>query len=190
MPIEPSTIITGITDTRDNILALSDELVPTLALATDTLEVLIWDGTNWNVLPLEANVELAAPDMGAYVPGGLGPSDKSGYYADAITDKKLSNVRLLYSVLDQAGSIRTTHNGTFQVYLNSVWNDVVINFRLREDSAGNYEFEHMPIGFTEWIEILSGNSNTLGLNGLPLIQQYKASMGCLPVPLQIDGGSF
>jgi hypothetical protein len=183
-------IVTGVADTRANILARSSDPTPTFALATDTRELLVWDGTNWNALPLEVNVELQAPDMGAHSPDGLGASDRAGYYDDAITDKTLHNVRLLYSVLEEEGSIRTTPDGVLQVYLNGVWNDVVINFRLREDPDGNYEFEHMPIGFTEWIEILSGNSDTLGLNGLPIIQQYRGSMGAYPVPLQIDGGEF
>ena len=98
--------------------------------------------------------------------------------------------RSLLSTADAAeGAIRTS-NGYFQVYLNSVWNDVVINFRLREDSSGGYELEHKPIGFTEWIEIMSGNSETIGLDGRPIIQQYTTSMGAYQPDLVLDGGSF
>jgi hypothetical protein len=41
-----------------------------------------------------------------------------------------------------------------------------------------------------WIEVNSGNSDNLGLNGLPIVQNYKVSMGAYPIPLEIDGGTF
>jgi len=181
-------------DTKANILATTPASGK-LAYATDTLEFYLYDGTNWKVAPLELKTDSANPDMGAYDMKqagylGLGVSDHSGYYDDWITDKSLSNVKLLQSTIDEEGSIRTTTSGVFQVYLNGVWNDVVINFRLREDNSGAYEFEHMPIGFTEWIEIMSGNSDKLDLDGRPMLLQYSSSMGAYQVPILLNGGSF
>ncbi|GAG13276.1 unnamed protein product [marine sediment metagenome] len=182
------------TDTKANILA-STPTANALSYATDTFEFYLWDldNTEWRVAPLELQLMLSGVmDMGPGMPDlpGIIWNDRAGISENYITDKTLHNVRLLYSVLEEEGSIRTTTSGTFQVYLNSTWNDVVINFVLREDSSGDYEFEHKPVGFTLWIEIMSGNSDLLAINGLPIIQQYGASMGALPVPLQIDGRTF
>lgn len=180
-------VISGLTtNTRSTILATTPS-VPTVAYATDTQELFVYN-SGWYVFPLEADAENAAPDIGLQFP--MVSNDKSGYDADYITDKTFQNVRILENALTSAGAIRTTTSGTFQVYLNGVWNDVVINFRFREDSTGAYELEHKPIGFTEWIEINSGNGNMSGLNGLPIIQQYVASMGACPAHVQIKGRSF
>jgi len=183
-------------DTKANILATTPSHAK-VGLATDTDEFYFYDtnDSGWKVAPLELKADNANPDMGAYDMKqagylGLGVSDHSGYYDDWITDKSLSNIKLLQSVIDEEGSIRTTTSGVFQVYLNGVWNDVVINFRLREDNSGAYEFEHMPIGFTEWIEIMSGNSDKLDLDGRPMLLQYSSSMGAYQVPLLLEGGQF
>jgi len=176
-------------DTKANILATTPD-AGKLAYATDTTEFYLYDGTNWKVAPLELETESSNPDMGAYNETGLGTSDKMGYDENYITDKSLSNVRILQNALTQEGAIRTTTAGVFQIYLNSKWNDVVINFVLREDSTEGYEYEHKPVGFTEWIEIMSGNSNTKDLDGKPLIQQYTSSMGAYQPDLQLEGGSF
>ena len=76
------------------------------------------------------------------------------------------------------------------MYLNSVWNDVVINFVFREDSTGAYELEHQPIGLVLYYEIMSGNSDLIGIDGRPMLQQYGASMDAYQMDLQIDGGTF
>jgi hypothetical protein len=40
------------------------------------------------------------------------------------------------------------------------------------------------------INIFSGNSVMLGLNGRPIIQGYRVSLGCFPPPQIISGGTF
>jgi len=177
-------------NTRANILATTPAQSGVLAYTTDTAEFFLYDGTNWRVAPLELKTENETPDMGAHTTDQLEPSDRAGYYDDAITDKALSNVRILESAVEEEGAIRTTTGGLFQVYLNGVWNDVVVNFRLREDSEGSYELEHRPIGFDLWYEVMSGNSDQLGLDGRPLVTQYSASMGAYQRDLVIDGGTF
>lgn len=176
-------------DILSNILALT----PTgnqLAYASDTSEFYLYTGSAWKVMPIELETEAAAPDMGAHEVVGLGKSDKAGYYKDAITDKSLSNIRILGNVRTEEGAIRTTASGIFQVYLNGVWNTVVINFVFREDSTGKYELEHIPVGFSWYYEIMSGNSNEVGLDGYPIVQQYTANMGVYGPLLIIDGGVF
>lgn len=173
----------AIVDTKANILAMTCT-GRRLAFATDTYEFFFDNGTAWYLMPFALIAEPAAPDMG--VEQG---SSRIGYGTDYVSDKDIVNCLLLGNARSEEGAFRTA-SGVFQIYLNGVWNDVVINFRFREHSAGAYELEHMPIGYTEWYEVMSGNSNSLGLNGYPLIQQYTASMGPYPVPLEIDGGAF
>ena len=144
----------------------------------------IGTGSKWLKLPFRAIEEKQNPDI-----GWAQNSSRIGYGEDYITDKTLNYVKIGGGANNEEGAIRIV-NGTYQVYLNGRWNDIVLGFRFREDETGSFEFEHQPIGFTEWIEIFSGNSESKGLNGRPIIQQYTASMGAYPPALQIDGGEF
>lgn len=173
-------------DTRAKIIA-SSPTVRTMAFATDTLEMFYWTGSAWYVAPLELIVQANVIDMGLTSP--MVANDRAGYSADYITDKAIYNSRILGNANATEGSIRTS-SGVLQAYLNGTWADVVTGFRFREDSAGYYELEHKPVGFTWWLEVLSGNSDDLGLNGLPLAQQYRVSMGAYPVHEQIVGRSI
>lgn len=175
-----------IVETRANLLALT----PTenaVGFASDTLEMLFWNGSAWHVAPLELIEQANAVDIGLQFP--MVQNDRAGYTAEYITDKAIYNSRILGNANATEGSVRTG-SGVLQVYLNGTWADVVTGFRFREDSAGYYELEHKPIGFTWWVELSSGNSDDLGLNGLPLAQQYRVSMGAYPVHEQIVGRSI
>jgi hypothetical protein len=113
-----------------------------------------------------------------------------GIDKDTITDKTLYNTAILGNANTTTGSIRTT-SGTFQIYLNGKWNTVVINFVFVEDSNFGYALEHQPVGFNNYIEIMTGNSvNNLDLNGVPLTQGYVTSMGAYAVAPTLDGGVF
>ena len=92
------------------------------------------------------------------------------------------------SAANDARLIRPRKSGGYG--LDGQWNDIVINFRFREDASGAYELEHNPIGLTLWYEVMSGNSDAIGVDGRPLIQQYSASMGAYQQDLIIDGGDF
>jgi len=176
--------------TRSVILASTPSEAGQLAYANDSNQFFVYNGSSWQVAPLELKAVTSTLDMGAFNQDGLGVSDRSGYYHDTITDKILNNIRILENDRDEEGAIRTTTNGIFQVYLNGIWNDVVINFILREDSSGSYEFEHAPVGFDLYYELMSGNSDITGVDGKPVVQQYTTSMGAYQVNLQIDGGTF
>ena len=116
--------------------------------------------------------------------------DNRGYNNEYINDKEIYNSAIKgHPNTPQEGSIRML-DGVLSCYLNGVWADIVTGFRFREDSDEGYELEHKPIGFYNWYEVSSGNSNEKGLNGLPITQQYTTSMGAYPVPLEIDGGTF
>lgn len=176
-------------DTRANILA-STPTGSALGFATDTNEFFIYN-SGWFVAPLELQIDDGTPDMGLQPPTIF--NDRAGYSDEYITDKSIYNSRLLGSVVEEEGSIRTS-NGTFQIYLNSTWNDVVINFRFREqtddEGGSNYQLEHNPIGLDEWYEVLSGNSDQKGLNGLPITQNYHTDMGAYQTPIRVQGRSF
>lgn len=172
-----------VSNTRANILA-SSPTVRTAALSTDTLEMLVWNGSAWYVAPLELIQQPNAVDMGLAPP--MVTNDRAGYSADYITDKTIYNSAIGGNSNTDEGSVRTS-SGVLQAYLNGTWADVVTGFRLREDSNEGYEFEHKPVGFSEWIEILSGNGATMAINGLPIVQQYGVSMGAYPAHQQIVG---
>ena len=152
---------------------------------------LFWDDTNKRIkLPnilITETFQNYNPDLTDI--GVEQINDIRGYGVDYISKKLLSRVQVGTVADEVEGAIRN-NAGTFQIYLNEIWNDIVINFRFREDDSGAYELEHKPVGFDSWIEVNSGNSNVLDLNGLPIIQQYKTSIGAYQVPLQIDGGTF
>jgi len=174
-------------ETRANILALT----PTksgIAYATDTNEFLLWDDDNseWRVASLELQIELPAPDMGAMIPGGLGLTDKAGYYTDAITDKTLSNILLGGNARTENGGLRidvTQDPDTLEVYLRGAWQSIIYDFTTEYD-----DLRHTPLD--EQIHVQSGNSVSVGLNGLPIVQDYQVSMGANPPPRIVDGGTF
>jgi hypothetical protein len=130
------------------------------------------------------NYNESSPDIGLKQ-----DNDLRGYGNDYISNKTIAYSRISSAAFDEEGAIRIKDN-VFQTYIGSEWQDVPTGFRFRQDSNGNYEFEHKPTGFDLWIEVSSGNSDILGLNRLPLVQQYAVSMGAYPVPLQLDGGTF
>ena len=166
-------------DTRANIIAASAVTVR-FAIATDTLELFFCNGSAWYLLPFKFYIEPAAPDMGAYQ-----DSNRAGYYDDQITDKRLSNVSFGDNATTTTGGVRWT--GTyFQVYYNGTWNNAVIGFSFREASDGRLQIK--PSGLTDWYDVFTGNSTSVGLNNLPITQQHNTHIGAYPAPQIVDGG--
>lgn len=173
-------------DTEANILKLS----PTgtrLAWATDLNQLMIGDGTNWWIDSSYLAKDLNQSDIGV-VQG----SNRSGYGQAYITDKIISNSAIGGNTTTQTGGLRYNATGlnsgpSIQVYINGAWANIVSNLNLQEVSA---VLEHTPIGYTERISVFNGDSDALGLNGLPIVQGYKASMGCYPVQQIVYGGTF
>lgn len=168
--------------TEATILALTP-IAGSIAWATDLKQFMMADGTNWYVNSGYMDINLQAPDM-----GHKQDSNRSGYHKDYITDKRISNSSFGSNAATVAGGVR--YNATLlklQGYLNSAWETIVSNLLLVEVAG---VLEHTPIGYTNRIAVFSGNSDNLGLNGLPIIQGYKTSMGAYPVKAQIDGGTF
>jgi hypothetical protein len=116
-------------------------------------------------------------------------NDVRGYGAGHVAEKTFAYCKFGSEAFEEDGAVRT-YNGFLQAYLNNEWEDIVTNFRFREDENGEYELEHKPIGFNSWIEVMSGNSDLLDPDGNPIVQQYKTNMGAYSTPLEIDGGTF
>lgn len=176
-------------DTRVNVLASSPSS-PTVAFCTDTLEFALWTGSAWYFAPLEMDTDTSTPDMGAYNSDGLGVSDRQGYYSNVITDKVLHHMVIGHSDRTESGSFRVS-SGELQVYLSSAWNTIVTGFRFQQDSTSQVgELEYRPSGYSNYYGAMNGNGNDLGYNGLPLVQQYVASMGAYAAKIVVDGGVF
>ena len=178
----PTSIHPIIINTLDNILG-STPTSGIAAIATDTGEFYIANGTNWlHIVPNAAVISASAPDMGAEQ-----DSAPTGYGDTYITDKTLNSIIIGANGSGSPGGLRVTSSG-FQVYLNGAWNTIVNNFVLRENSNFSYTLEHAPIGFTNYLEIMTGQSlNNLGLNGYPLTNAYTTSMGAYPFPAIVGG---
>lgn len=176
-------------DTRTNILALSPASAQ-WAFCSDTREVALWNGSAWYFAPLELDIELAPPDMGAYNPDGLGVSDRQGYYSDKITDKILHHMVVGHNDRTESGAIRVS-GSELQVYLAGAWAAIVTGFRFLQDSTNQAgELEYKPNGYSSYYGVADGNGNELAFNGLPIVQQYKASMGVYAAKVVISGGQF
>jgi hypothetical protein len=179
----PVATIPRVTVAKESAILASIPVSGQVAYATDTQSLYVGDGTNWNKVPFALVPESANPDMGA-----VQNSSRIGYGTTYVTDKTLNNTVIGSNGNPTNGGVRVTTAGVFQIYLNGTWNTVVTNFVLREDPTFGYTFEHMPIGFTNYIEIMTGQSlGNLGLNGLPITNAYQTSMGAYPVPAVVGG---
>jgi len=173
-------------DTKANILATTPT-AGNAGFASDTLEMFIGNGTVWEKAPLKLVTQSANPNMGS---GQEAPN--AGYTSSYITNKVLENITIGYSnkTTPDNGDLRITTGDYLQIYLGSKWNNIVFNLGFGLYDIG-YTFYHDPVGFTERIEIMSGNSVTnFGLNGLPIVQQYVVSMGAYPSRTVLGGRTF
>lgn len=173
-------------DTEANIVA-STPTINLVKISTDTKRIFVGNGTNWLVGSGYFATDLGVPDIGA-----IQSSNRSGYGQEYISDKRISNSSIGSNAETVDGGVRFNETGlegepSLQTYYGSAWNNIVAGFNFKEVDA---VLEHTPIGYVLRIAVFSGNSDLLGLNGLPIVQGYKVSMGAYPVPAQINGGTF
>ena len=170
----------ALVDTKANILA-STPSIPQTAYATDSEEFFIFDGTYWNASALRLARDLPNPDIGSEQNSG-----RRGYGNDYITDKTLVNSVLGGNARNETGAIRidtTKDPDTFEIYLRGAWQNIIYDL-----TAESGDFRHTPLN--EQIYIWRGDSVSVGLNGQPIIQEYKASMGAYPDRATLSGGEF
>lgn len=170
--------------TEATILALTPTSGLT-AYGTDTQFFYVADGTNWRRASLKFYTDSANPDMGY-----LQNNAKDGYYATFITDKYLYNVVLQgYNGTAVNGAIRINTSATpdtLEIYMRDTgWFTIIYDLSM---SLGY--FVHYPFSATQAVKVWSGNSNELGLNGRPVIQEYDVSMGAYQPAKVLWGGQF
>lgn len=170
-----------VVNTKANLLASSPASI-TVGLASDTEELFFFDGINWHIHPIKLAVELSNPDAGY-----TQDSDKRGYGDDYIYGKRLYAASLGdYTDEPVAGAIKVTHTTNpplYQIYLRGRWNTLFYDLTMERG-----DFEHVPANYP--IDVRSGNSNMTGLNGQPIIREYKVDAGAYPRPVIVDGGNL
>lgn len=167
-------------DTKDNILA-STPSSGTYAISTDTDELFVYDGTNWQKNPFKLFVDSINPNMGYDQ-----KSNRLGYGDDYITDKTLANTKIAGNELAENGAVKVNTSispNRLQIYLRDKWNTIF------EDLTTDYgDFRHTPLD--KEVYIWSGDSVAVGLNGRSITQDYITSMGAYPPAKIIDGGEL
>jgi hypothetical protein len=178
--------IGGIVDTYANILSAPFSRGQR-AFATDFGIGLIGDGATWWVDSGFYTPQPSNADMGEFV-----YSNRIGYGKTYVTDKEIVNCTVGYgSGPGEEGEIRQDPvNHLFSIFQNGVWQNIPVGVNLRIAAMNPYGFslEQNPVG--QWIQVYSGDSELLGLNGVPVVEGYKISMGSYPPLQQIDGGTF
>jgi hypothetical protein len=172
-----------IEDTIANILAMT----PTLgsqAYATDLGQTLVADGSSWNIDSSYYTALSGDPDIGL-----VQWSNRIGYGKDYVTDKVLANCSIGYgSNSGEEGDFRysaSTH--VLQIYSQGAWKQINIGVPLRLSTV-DQQLESETSG-GQWLRYF-GDSEILGLNGLPIVQGGHVSMGAYPVQQVISGGTF
>ena len=157
----------------------------TLAWATDTMQLLIYNGTNWFIDSGYTQLQTNNYDMGYQQ-----FSNHAGYGLNYVTDKTLANCTIGYgSLAGIEGQIRQNPNAhILQIFQNASWQTIVTNFNLSETNG--YILTDNPVGYLSKIRLYNGDSTTLGLNGYPVVHNYIVDMGAYPFPTVINGGSF
>jgi len=190
--LEYATLLVGgtIVGTEAVILA-STPTVATLAYATDTLQIYIFDGTNWRVGSSYFAQRNANPNMGA-----LQEDNSNDVGTDYIANKRLSNIKMGSHLATPArGSLKGDDDTDTADYEMSIWSTVSSKWRrllagiaLRNDTVNQALVTDDFSYFT--INLFTGDSLELDGAGTPMVQQGKISMGALQRPPLIVGGSF
>ncbi len=173
--------VSVVSDTKTTIISSSPDSLQ-LAYATDTQELLLWDGTNWRVASIPLQIQEEAIDAGY-----TQDNDKNGYGDDYIQNKRAYDFSLgdhTNSPIQGSLRVNSANNPvTFEIYLRDRWYKLIYDLNM-----DNQELQHTPENYD--VQVWSGNSVETGLTGQPIIQEYQVDSGAYPVQTIIDGGTF
>lgn len=174
-----------IENTRQNILAMTPAS-PVFARSTDYNDLFYWNGSAWLQVPFPFVTANTNPDMGV-----LQDSSPTGVHKDYIDGKLLTRITIGTTYNNtRDGELRYDPNAAggagFLGRIGGAFAKFVVGFVFRE-LAGRLQFQ--PSGSSEWYDVGRGNSTSVGLNGLPLVQDGQVSMGVYPSPLILDAGN-
>ena len=177
-------------DTFVNILA-STPTSGNMARASDTDQFFIANGSAWLLATDYLIPEAEEPDLG-HVPG----SNRIGYGRDYVTDKVIANCSIggFSSTPTNDGGIRFNAEvgafGAFEQFSEGEWHSVVSGLVLKEVDDLSQAITQTPLGQTQELIVFNGDSVVHGLNDVPLIQGYLASLGAYPPLQRVTGGTF
>ncbi len=107
---------------------------------------------------------------------------KDGYGDKYITDLDLFNCKIGSGSRKENGTLRLYLGSQLQIYLNNTWNNITSNINF------NHTLEFTLNGTKSILDVMTGRSKyNIGINGLPITNQYKTVMGACGFP-SITGG--
>jgi len=181
--IQPSGI-TNMVETTDSIDVLAD--VDTSTNAPTTNDFLKWGGSNWVPAVPTADVDTPlttalrgtdSPHIGAY------PNQSF-----KVTDNPYKSVMV---IADADGNLEFVTKDGANVFVNTPSARLALakGFSVQEDGDEPDIEAVTPSGVT--YSVISGDSDTKGLNGLPTRQGFNyPDIGAYPAPILISGGSI
>jgi hypothetical protein len=190
--IQPSGI-TNMVETTDSIDVLAD--VDTSTVAPTPNDLLKWDGSNF--VPGQVSVDVDTPlttalrgtdnpHIGANPDQSFKVMDNPSKSAMVVAD---ADGNVTYLLKDSAAEVRVAKGASGTPSRFALASDLPA-FVLENDS-GEPDIEVTDATTGEKISVISGDSDTKGLNGLPIRQGYNLpDIGANPAPILISGGSI
>ena len=171
-PVQPAGIA-NMVETTDSIGVLAD--VDTSTTPPTTTDFLKWGGSNWvpAVPTADVNGPLTTALRGTVNPH-IGAFPNQSF---KVVDNPVQSVMLL---ADEVGNLKL---------VNSLGvNNIAVGFSVVEDGT---EPDIEVVSGSETYSVISGDSDTKGLNGLPTRQGFNyPDIGAYPSPILISGGSI
>ena len=178
------------TDTRENIIGTAGS-DGDLAYATDLNTFYLSYNSEWffNSIPF-VKEEVTGVNI------GVQQTTPTRYNALYVTDlgvynSELGGCKFVNTDKTDTGLLRSVEfsSGVVQpqIYSDGAWRALLVGIELDETTGGSLVFT--PFGSEQTIQVHTGNSTQLGLNGIPLVQNYERDIGANPAQ-RITSGKF
>lgn len=169
------------TDTRDNILAIATPTAGETWYATDIKRFYLYTGAGWvsSGTPFfNDEVNTTNPDTAPI------ESRVSGFTEEGIYNKVLSycgakGLILSKDRVDTDGAMGRSEEGRPVIFFDGEHQEFLIGVRIQRDGTegGLPELRVIKGGNVEWVDLHNGDSDSLDLNGLPLVHGWMEDMG-------------